>query len=78
MTPSPQSIAAAFNAAADLIEPLGIIVDLATLVALYAILGFRWPLFMALLPEAVPGLSVFPFWLAAVVWVVSSNKNNNR
>jgi hypothetical protein len=41
-------------------------VDLATAALLFALLGFRWVLLPGLIMEAIPGVSVFPFWVLVV------------
>jgi rfaE bifunctional protein nucleotidyltransferase chain/domain len=51
---------------AGLMEPVQVVVDLITAIALWAILGFRWPLLAGLTVEAIPGLSAFPTWTLAV------------
>jgi hypothetical protein len=46
--------------------------DLVTAVVLFAILGRQWVLLPGLIMEAIPGLSIFPFWIivvgAAAMW----------
>jgi hypothetical protein len=36
------------------------LLDGATAIVLFGVLGFRWPLLAALVTEAVPGLQLFP------------------
>ena len=50
-----------------LIPPAQWILDAATATALFALLGFRWPLLPALAVEAVPGLELFPAWTLVVL-----------
>jgi len=40
--------------------------DGATVLALFAIMGWRWPLLPALIAEAIPGLALFPSWMLVV------------
>jgi hypothetical protein len=49
-----------------LIPPVEWLLDGVTAGVLFAILGFRWPLFLALAVEAVPGLQLFPAWILVV------------
>ncbi len=49
-----------------LLPPAQWILDAATAAALFAMLGFRWPLLPALAVEAVPGLELFPAWTVVV------------
>ncbi len=41
-------------------------VDFATAVLLFMVLGWHWVLLPGLVMEAIPGLSVFPFWVLVV------------
>jgi hypothetical protein len=41
-------------------------VDLVTAVLLFAILGWQWVLLPAFILEAIPGVSVVPFWVLVV------------
>jgi rfaE bifunctional protein nucleotidyltransferase chain/domain len=50
----------------SLLLPLQILLDLVTAFLLWFVLGWRWPLLVALVVEAIPGLSVFPTWVVAV------------
>lgn len=56
----------ALSVAFELLPPVQIGIDLVTALALFAVLGFRWPLLPALVVEAIPGLSLFPTWTLAV------------
>lgn len=56
----------AVSLGAQLAPPLQIAVDVATAVALFAVLGFRWPLLPVLVVEAIPGLATFPTWMLVV------------
>jgi hypothetical protein len=62
----------AISAFTSFAPPLEWAVDLTTAVALFAVLGWRWLLLPGLIMEAIPGLSVLPFWVlvvsAVAVW----------
>ena len=45
-------------------------VDLATAALLFMVLGFQWILLPGLIMEAIPGVSVFPFWVLVVAAVI--------
>ena len=47
------------------------IIDGATVFALLIILGFHWQFMPALVAEAIPGLALFPSWMAAVIAIVA-------
>ena len=40
--------------------------DLVTAVILFVVLGFRWPLFVPLVTESIPGVALFPAWILFV------------
>ena len=40
--------------------------DLVTAILLFMVLGWQWILLPGLIMEAIPGLSVFPFWVLVV------------
>ena len=42
--------------------PVQIVVDVATALLLWMLLGWRWPLLPAFIAEAIPGLELFPTW----------------
>ena len=50
----------------NLMLPLQVAIDLATAALLWMVLGWSWPLLVALVVEAIPGLGVFPTWVVAV------------
>jgi len=52
--------------------PLRWLLDGVTALVLFAVLGLRWPLFFALVIEAVPVLQVFPAWILVVVALAST------
>ena len=49
-----------------LAPPLQWSVDLAVALALFVVLGWQWILLPGLMLEAIPALSVFPFWVLVV------------
>lgn len=56
--------------AADFSVPLIYIpVDIATVLILLALWGMRRELLLALIPELIPALNVFPTWVAVVVYL---------
>jgi hypothetical protein len=66
-------VAFAIAAAADVIgayftlaPPVVWVVDVVTVVLLFAVLGWQWLLLPGLVLEAIPGVSVLPFWLLVV------------
>lgn len=42
--------------------PAQVAVDVATAIALWMLMGWRWPMLPALIAEAIPGLGLFPTW----------------
>jgi hypothetical protein len=48
------------------LPPIGWVVDLATALLLFLVLGRQWLLLPGLALEAIPGLGVLPFWLLVV------------
>lgn len=46
--------------------PFQVAGDLVTAVALFLVLGFRWPLFIPLVTEAIPAVALFPAWILFV------------
>ena len=59
-------ISDAIGAFATPLPPIVWVVDLATVLLLFMVLGRQWLLLPALALEAIPGLEVFPFWLLVV------------
>jgi len=53
-----------------LLPPIGWVVDLATALLLFLVLGRQWLLLPGLALEAIPGLGVLPFWLLVVGAIV--------
>lgn len=48
-----------------------LVTDLVMLVALLLIWGRRWELAVVILPEIVPGISMFPSWSLLVVYLMT-------
>jgi hypothetical protein len=46
--------------------PIVWVVDFATTLLLFIVLGWQWLLLPGLALEAIPGLGVLPFWLLVV------------
>jgi len=59
-------ISDAIGALATPLPPIVWVVDLATALLLFMVLGRQWLLLPGLALEAIPGLGVFPFWLLVV------------
>ena len=53
--------------------PVQWLLDAVTAAALFAVLGFRWPLLPALVFEAIPGLEVFPAWTLVVAALAATD-----
>jgi hypothetical protein len=60
------AIADAIGAFAAPLPPVEWVVDLATALLLFMVLGRQWLLLPGLALEAIPGLGVLPFWLLVV------------
>ncbi|HXC63517.1 MAG TPA: hypothetical protein VNZ67_04120 [bacterium] len=56
----------ALSFADEMFLPLQLAVDFTTALLLWAVLGFSWPLLLALVIEAIPGIALFPTWVVAV------------
>ena len=61
-----------------LLPPLQWLLDAVTAGVLFAVLGFRWPLFSALAIEVVPALQLFPAWTLAVAALASTETNRTH
>ncbi|MFZ0669907.1 MAG: hypothetical protein WBE94_13970 [Pseudolabrys sp.] len=59
-------IADAIGAFATPLPPIVWVVDLATVLLLFMVLGRQWLLLPGLALEAIPGFGVLPFWLLVV------------
>jgi hypothetical protein len=63
-------IADAIGAFASLVPPITWVIDLATALLLFMVLGRQWLLLPGLALEAIPGLGVLSFWLLVVGAIV--------
>jgi hypothetical protein len=57
-----------------LFPPLQWLVDAVTATALLLVLGFRWPLLIALAVEVIPAIELFPAWTLVVLAMMASEK----
>jgi hypothetical protein len=60
------ALADAIGAFFPLASPIVWVVDAVTALLLFVVLGWQWLLLPGLVLEAIPGLSVLPFWLLVV------------
>jgi hypothetical protein len=52
--------------------PLQWLLDAVTAATLLMVMGFRWPLLIALAIEAIPAIELFPAWTLAVIGMAAS------
>jgi hypothetical protein len=52
-----------------LVPPVQWVVDVATALLLFGLLGWRWALLPGLVAEAIPGVAAFPTWVLVVASV---------
>jgi hypothetical protein len=74
-------IAAVSDVVSVALAPVPIIqwlVDGVTAMVLLMILGFSWPLLLALGVEAIPALEVFPTWIVVVVVLAGTHGRDAR
>lgn len=57
----------ALSIGVEFLPPVQIAIDLATALVIWALLGWRWTMLVALVAEAIPGLALFPTWLLVVL-----------
>ncbi|MCA9547517.1 MAG: hypothetical protein KC613_24100, partial [Myxococcales bacterium] len=55
-------------------EAMPVVFDLGVAAVLAGILGLKPPIMLALVAEAIPGVGLFPSWLAAVAAVAASER----
>ena len=55
-----------------LFPPLQWLLDAVTAAALLMVLGFRWPLLIALAIEVIPAVELFPAWTLVVIGMAAS------
>ncbi len=67
------ALAFAIAAIADVLDvfvapmpPMAWAVDLVTAILLFVVLGWRWVLLPGIILEAIPGVSILPFWVLVV------------
>jgi hypothetical protein len=53
--------------------PVQWLLDAATALVLFAVLGFRWQLLFALIVEAIPALELFPAWTLVVAALAATD-----
>jgi hypothetical protein len=53
-----------------LAPPMQWVIDLATALLLFLILGRRWAILPGLVAEAIPGMGVFPVWILVVLSLI--------
>ena len=68
-------IAVAADAMEIAVPPSWLLVDAVTVAAFILIWGFRWEIFVALLPEAIPGIDFFPTWTLLAAHLNRDRKN---
>jgi hypothetical protein len=53
-----------------LAPPMQWLIDLATALLLFLVLGRRWAILPGLIAEAIPGMGVFPVWVLVVLSII--------
>jgi hypothetical protein len=53
-----------------LAPPMQWVIDLATALLLFLILGRRWAILPGLVAEAIPGMGIFPVWILVVLSLI--------
>lgn len=61
-----------------LAPPVQWVIDLATALLLFLILGRRWMLLPGLIAEAIPGMGVFPVWILVVISIIAYDDIKGR
>jgi amino acid transporter len=59
-----------------LFPPLQWLLDAVTAIALLMVMGFRWPLLIALAVEVIPAIELFPAWTLVVISMMASEKKS--
>ncbi len=57
--------------------PLQWILDAVTAAALLIVMGFRWPLLIALAVEAIPAFELFPAWTLVVISIAATENRKS-
>ncbi|WCJ60192.1 hypothetical protein NXS98_03430 [Fontisphaera persica] len=55
----------------QLVLPLQLALDFLTAFLLFIVLGWRWPLLLGLVMEAIPGIAIFPAWVMVVATIAA-------
>ena len=59
--------------------PVHWMIDVVTVIVLFAAIGFKWLLLPALIVEVIPGLQLFPAWTLVVIALAGTeNKTGNK
>jgi hypothetical protein len=53
------------------------LLDAVTAIVVFVVLGFRWPLLVALAVEVVPGLQLFPAWTLVVLALAATETESS-
>ena len=61
-----------------LAPPVQWVIDMATALLLFLILGRRWMLLPGLIAEAIPGMGVFPVWILVVLSIIAYDDIKGR
>jgi hypothetical protein len=61
-----------------LAPPTQWVIDLATALLLFLILGRRWMLLPGLIAEAIPGMGAFPVWVLVVLSIIAYDDIRGR
>ena len=61
-----------------LAPPMQWVIDLATALLLFLILGRRWMLLPGLIAEAIPGMGAFPAWVLVVLSIIAYDDIKGR
>jgi len=54
-----------------LAPPMQWLIDLATALLLFLVLGRRWAILPGLIAEAIPGMGIFPVWILVVLSIIA-------
>jgi len=61
-----------------LAPPMQWVIDVATALLLFLILGRRWAILPGLVAEAIPGMGVFPVWILVVLSIIAYDDIRGR
>ena len=61
-----------------LAPPVQWLIDAATALLLFLILGRRWAILPGLIAEAIPGMGVFPVWVLVVLSIIAYDDIKGR